>query len=248
MKFRMSPKPQYEYDGQWRDAKITFIQVLVKDARPMFRPAMYTHLGPVISAPDPKTGIAFVGASPYFDAMGLSEQFYKMAMAKNVHDVYNALGMNQYNEQNVMFADDSGSIAYVRNGATPIRPDGYDSRHARAGARLPPRPGRASIRSTTWCTSLNPAAGYMQNCNISPQNMMVGSPLTPDKYPRYIYNVSWDYNNPGAASGSPTCSMPITASRRRTRKAVHDRREGHSGRHVESDTADGRVDRRQRWT
>ncbi len=34
--------------------------------------------------------------------------------------------MNQYNEQNVMFADDSGSIAYVRNGATPIRPDGYD--------------------------------------------------------------------------------------------------------------------------
>ncbi len=26
--------------------------------------------------------------------------------------------------------------------------------------------------------------------------MMVGSPLTPDKYPKYIYNVSWDDNNP----------------------------------------------------
>jgi len=195
MKFRMSPKPQYEYDGQWRDAKITFIQVLVKDARPMFRPAMYTHLGPVISAPDRKTGIAFVGASPYFDAMGLSEQFYKMAMAKNVHDVYNALGMNQYNEQNVMFADDSGSIAYVRNGATPIRPEGYDWSM--------PVPGTTS--ATAWkgihpiddlVHIFNPAAGYMQNCNISPQNMMVGSPLTPDKYPRYIYNVSWDDNNP----------------------------------------------------
>ena len=36
----------------------------------------------------------------------------------------------------------------------------------------------------------------MQNCNISPENMMVGSTLTPDKYPKYIYNVSWDDNNP----------------------------------------------------
>ena len=39
--------------------------------------------------------------------------------------------------------------------------------------------------------------GYMQNCNISPDTMMVDSPLTPKiKYPDYIYNVSWDTNNP----------------------------------------------------
>ena len=195
MKFRMSPKPQYEYDGKWRDAKMTFIHFEVKNAPPVIRPALYTHLGPVITQPDRKTGVAYVGASPYFESMGLSEEFYKMAMAGDVYDVYNALGMNQYNEQNVMFADDKGSIAYVRNGATPIRPPGYDWNA--------PVPGTTS--ATAWkgihpiddlVHIFNPPQGYMQNCNISPENMMVGSPLTPDKYLPYIYNVSWDYNNP----------------------------------------------------
>jgi acyl-homoserine-lactone acylase len=195
MKFRLSPSPQYEYDGKWRDAKMTFIQVPIKDSSPFMRPAIYTHLGPVITQPDLKTGVAYVGASPYLDSMGLSEEFYKLAMARDVHDVYEALGMNQYNEQNVMFADDKGSIAYVRNGATPIRPSGYDW--------SAPVPGTTS--ATAWkgihpiddlVHIFNPPQGYMQNCNISPANMMVGSPLTPDKYPPYIYNVSWDDQNP----------------------------------------------------
>ena len=38
--------------------------------------------------------------------MGLSDEFFRMTMAADVHGVYNALGMNEYNEQNVMFADD----------------------------------------------------------------------------------------------------------------------------------------------
>src|SRR5580704_14820645 len=195
MKFKMGLPPKYEYDGKWRVAKMRFITVEIKDAPAFVRPALYTHLGPLLTEPDRKTGEAYVGASPYLDSMGLSDEFFRMAMGRNVHDVYNALGMNQYNEQNVMFADDSGSIAYVRNGATPIRPAGYDW--------SAPVPGTSS--ATAWkgihpiddlVHIFNPAAGYMQNCNISPQNMMVGSPLTPDKYPRYIYNVSWDDNNP----------------------------------------------------
>jgi acyl-homoserine lactone acylase PvdQ len=195
MKMKIGLPPQYEYDGQWRDAKAALISIPVKDARPVVRPAIYTHLGPVITPPDAKTGVAYVGASPYFDRMGLSEQFYRMTMARNVRDVYNALGMNEYNEQNVMFADDSGSTAYVRNGATPIRPDGYDF--------SAPVPGNTS--ATAWkgihpiddlVHIFDPPAGYMQNCNISPANMMLNSPLTPDKYPSYVYNVSWDSNNP----------------------------------------------------
>jgi len=195
MKFKIGLRPQYEYDGKWRDAKMTLITVPIKGSAPFIRPAIYTHLGPVITQPDMKTGEAYVGASPYLDQMGLSDEFYKMTLARDVHGVYNALGLNQYNEQNVMFADDGGSIAYVRNGATPIRPAGYDW--------SAPVPGTTS--ATAWkgihpiddlVHIFNPPQGYMQNCNISPENMMVGSTLTPDKYPPYIYNVSWDTNNP----------------------------------------------------
>lgn len=195
MKIRLLPKPQYEYDGEWRDARVAVVKIPVKDSTPAMRPAIYTHLGPVISEPDLKLGTAYVGASPYFEQTGLFEQFHRMTMATSAREVFEALGMHRYNEQNVMFADVKGNIAYLRNGATPVRPDGYDWNA--------PVPGHTS--ATAWkglhpveelVHIFNPPQGYMQNCNISPQNMMVGSELTPEKYRGYVYNVSWDTNNP----------------------------------------------------
>ena len=165
-----------------------------------------------------------------------------MAMARDVHGVYNALGMNQYNEQNVMFADDSGSIAYVRNGATPIRPAGYDW--------SAPVPGTTS--ATAWkgihpiddlVHIFNPPQGYMQNCNISPANMMVGSTLTPDKYPNYIYNVSWDDNNPRSKRAVQLLDADHSVTQEKA-IAYRDGRPRHSGRHVEAGAARRRRSRR----
>jgi acyl-homoserine-lactone acylase len=195
IKFRLAPKPEYLYDDQWKAIRIESFTIPVKDASPVTRPAFYTHLGPVISEPDLKTSTAFVGASPYFEQSGLYEQFYNMAKAKDVYEFNAVLAGHQYNEQNVMSADVLGNISYVRNGATPIRPEGYDWS----------RPVDGTTSSTAWkgihpqsdlVHIINPPQGYMQNCNISPANMMVDSPLTPDKYPATVYNVSWDSNNP----------------------------------------------------
>lgn len=195
IKFRASPKPEYFYDDQWKAITMKSFNIPVKGASPVIRQAFYTHLGPVISDPDFATGTAFVGASPYFEQTGLYQQFYDMAKAKDVYEFNSVLARHQYNEQNVMSADVLGNISYVRNGATPIRPDGYDWT----------RPVDGTTSATAWkgihpqsdlVHIINPPQGYMQNCNISPANMMVDSPLTPDKYPATIYNVSWDSNNP----------------------------------------------------
>ncbi len=195
MNVRMNPLLEYEYDGQWRKCETTVFPIAVKGETPAIRPAVYTHLGPLITPPDLKTGKAFVGASPYLEQTGLFEQFYRMAMSKNVREFYDAIGMCEFNEQNIMFADTNGDIGYVRSGATPIRPDGYDWNR--------PVPGNTS--KTAWKGKhsiddlvhiFNPPQGYMQNCNISPENMMVNSPLKPGDYKDYIYNVSWDTNNP----------------------------------------------------
>lgn len=192
---RAEPTPQYEYDGEWRPIRVENYTIPVKGGEAIARPAYFTHLGPVVSEPDFATGVTYVGASPYLDQTGLYEQFYAMAMGKNVHEVNAALARHQYNEQNVMSADTEGNIAYVRNGATPIRPSGYDWS----------RPVDGTTSKTAWLgihpqqdlvQIYNPPQGYMQNCNISPTNMMVDSPLTPDRYPPYIFNVSWDNNNP----------------------------------------------------
>lgn len=195
MKFRLAPKPQYQYDDAWRDVTIENFTIPVKDGSPVTRPAFYTHLGPAITEPDMKSMTVYVGASPYFEQTGLYEQFYNMAKTNDVFEFNKVLAAHQYNEQNVMSADVKGNISYVRNGATPIRPEGYDWS----------KPVDGTTSKTAWkgihpqedlVHIINPPQGYMQNCNISPANMMVDSPMTPDKYRSYIYNVSWDSNNP----------------------------------------------------
>lgn len=185
---------QYEYDGEMHTAELSMVTIPVKDGKPVQRPVAYTLHGMVVSEPDMEKGVVYVGATPYLDAMGLFEQTYRMCKAKNSDDFYEALGMNQLMEQNVMFADTRGNIQYVRTGRVPIRPEGYDWSR--------PVPGNSS--ATAWkgihpiedlVQIKNPPQGYMQNCNISPANMMVDSPLTPEKYLKYLYNVSWDQNN-----------------------------------------------------
>lgn len=186
---------RYEYDGEWRDAELVMIAFDVKDGDAFSRPAVYTHLGPFVDEPDMANGTVHVGATPYLDSTGLFEQMYRMNTAADCDAFYQALGMNEFMEQNLIFADRKGNIQYVRTGRVPIRPDGYDWSR--------PVPGLTS--ETKWLglhdiadlvQIRNPEQGFMQNCNISPAVMMPDSPLTPDKYKPYIYNVSWDSQNP----------------------------------------------------
>ena len=185
----------YEYDGEQRTAEIVPIVIPVKGADPFVRPVFYTVNGPAIEEPDLEKGTICVGNTPYFGEAAVSEQMYRMMLAKNGDEFYDALAMNQFMEQNILFADRSGNIQYVRTGRTPIRPDGYNW--------SVPVPGHTS--ATQWLgihgiedlvQIKNPPQGYFQNCNISPELMLENSPMTPDKYKDYIYNVSWDSTNP----------------------------------------------------
>lgn len=189
---------QYELDGEWKRPKFELIRIAVKgQEKPTIRPALFTELGPAVS--EPQGDVIYVGATPYFELTGLFEQFYKMNVAADAKQFYQALGMLEYNEQNLMFADTTGTIGYVRNGRTPIRPDGYDW--------TAPVPASAATR---WkgihpiedlVQIFDPPQGYMQNCNISPAKMMVDSPMTRDKYPGYIFNVAeWERNPRGDRS------------------------------------------------
>jgi acyl-homoserine lactone acylase PvdQ len=108
--------------------------------------------------------------------------------------MYEAIGMLQLMEQNLMYADTKGTIGYVRNGATPIRAEGYDWSAPVPASSATAWTGVHPIEDLVQVQ--NPAAGYMQNCNVSPANMMIDSPMTPDQYRDYIYNVSWDTTNP----------------------------------------------------
>ena len=187
---------QYEYEKEWHDFEFGLIRIDVKDQAFEVKPALYSLYGPLVAEPDLEKNIAYCGATSYYDQVGMLEQMYQMATAKNCQEFYDALAMNQFMEQNLLFADREGNIQYVRVGRTPIRPEGNIDWSV-------PVPGGTDATRWLGIHSIddmvqvkNPPQGYFQNCNVSPAVMMTDSPMTPDKYKDYIYNVSWDHNSP----------------------------------------------------
>ncbi len=186
---------QYQYDGEWRDLAVRKVTVQVKGAGTQELTLYHSHLGPIVAL---RGGKAYAAAMAYADAVEVNEAWYLLNFAKDYRDAMVAMDTLQFFPQNVMVADTAGNIYYQRTGRVPRRPKGYDWT----------RPVDGSTSATAWqgfhpasdhVQILNPPQGYMQNCNIPPDGMMVDSPLTPDKYPDYLYNVKGGYLNPRGA-------------------------------------------------
>ena len=177
----------YLYEGEWRAGTRRQIVIDVKQedgtTGKYSRDVLYTHHGPIIAEKD---GFGYAAALPYMDEVGLPDQMFRIFTAKTMDDVQEALEMAQLMPQNVMVTTIDGDIYYQRTGRVPIRPESYDFS----------LPVDGSISATEWqgihptsdlVQVLNPACGWMQNCNVSPHVMFRDSPLTSDKYKTYIY-------------------------------------------------------------
>ena len=189
---------QYQYDGQWKDFGTRTFTINVKGEAPVTKTVFDSVYGPVWEDPDPKAGIAYCGASRYIESAGLLDQSLKMVRAKSCDEFAQALSMFEFMEQNISFADTGGHIQYVRNGAVPKRPSGYSwNAPVPGGTKASRWLGFHDIKDLVQIK--DPSQGYFQNCNCSPALMMRDSPMTPDKYPDYLYNVSWDKQSPRGA-------------------------------------------------
>jgi len=183
---------QYRYDGAWRDITVRRERVGVKDRGAVrWRDVVFesTHHGPIVER---RKGVAYAMAIPYANEVTLLDQGYEMMTARSVDEAKRALGRLQLMAQNVMIGSVAGDIYYVRNGRVPIRPAGVD----------PSRPIPGETSATEWqglhrfedlIQIMNPASGWMQNCNVAPFAMMtsvVGTPLAPEPYAKhpYLYN------------------------------------------------------------
>ncbi len=177
---------QYLYDGEYRNLTTREISLEVKGENvPRSKTFFYSEdHGPIIARKGDK---AYAAALAYADEIGYLESKYKFMIAEDYKDVIDALEIMQIMPQNVMVADTGGNIYYQRTGRTPIRPKGYDFS----------RPVDGSTSESKWrgihptkdlIQMLNPSQGYMQNCNITPDVMMVGSRMRAAKYPAYIFN------------------------------------------------------------
>ncbi len=182
---------QYRYDGQWRTLSRREVTLEVKGIGPRKITLWSSHHGPIVAM---RGGKAYAAAMAYAEEVQLAEAWYELNMARDYSGVVKALSLRQLFPQNVMVADTSGNIYYQRTGRVPRRPAGYDWS----------RPVDGSTSATEWqglhpasdhLQVLNPPQGYMQNCNIPPDVMMVDSPFSPDKTLPYLYGSSGGYTN-----------------------------------------------------
>jgi acyl-homoserine lactone acylase PvdQ len=174
---------RYRYAGGWRELTKREITLRVKGEAERAFSVWSSHHGPVLAVRD---GTAYAARSAYADVVGISEAWLALNLARDYRGAQQALATLRLFPQNVMVADTSGNIWYQRAGRVPNRPVGPDWS----------RPVDGTTPATEWLglhpaedlpQVLNPPSGYMQNCNVPPEAMFPGSPLTPDRYPDYVY-------------------------------------------------------------
>ena len=174
---------QYKHDGGWRDFKVRKVNLPIGTENTKEMTLLDSHLGPVVAV---REGKAYVVACSYADAVNGNQAWYELNFAKDYKGAVAAAATQEIFPQNVMVADTEGNIYYQRTGRVPMRVQGQDWS----------RPVDGTVSANQWLglhpssdlvQLLNPESGYMQNCNIPPDAMIVKGPLTADRWAPYIY-------------------------------------------------------------
>ncbi|MHB8509723.1 MAG: penicillin acylase family protein, partial [Candidatus Dormibacteria bacterium] len=201
----------YLYDGEPRELvhHVETIGVLGEEPRELA--LHYAHINGALAPVVARDGrAAFVVSTPYMEeAALLDEQLYAWHRAASVGAFKEAMRPLGMLAMNTMVADNHGDSWFVRVGRTPIRAEGTDP-HL-------PLDGNSSRTAWLGIHSLDdlvqvrsPAEGYMQNCNCSPDVMLLGTPkaeLAADSYRSYIFN-----DRPGRNSSRGERALELLSS------------------------------------
>jgi len=143
----------------------------------------YTDFGPVIHNSGTE---GFALRLAYWGQTGVLEQLFRMNRARNLRQFESALAMQQFPEMNVCAADAEGSIGYWSSGRCPRRDASLDWS----------RPVETDDSRSQWHgihplgelpRLMNPRCGFVQNCNVTPDHVIPGSPLRADAFPSYMF-------------------------------------------------------------
>jgi len=187
VRFTHPDKPlAYEYDGDWRNADAWKETILVRKPRQMEKREFEfrkTHHGPIVQQEDDKTMLS-ANISGLFDTIPM-RQALQMVKAQNLGEFRNALAMMQILYMNVLYADSDGNLQFVYTGRVPRRNPNFDWS----------KPVEGSDPATEWLgfhsldelpQVLNPAAGFLQNCNSTPLITTDGDNPRLEDFPSYM--------------------------------------------------------------
>ncbi|RIK72586.1 MAG: hypothetical protein DCC67_19055 [Planctomycetota bacterium] len=176
----------YQYGDDFRLADEWTETIAVRKAggvehrRRVFRK---THHGPIVKD---EGGGAMLAAqvSGLFEAVPL-RQALRMVKARNLAEFRTALAPMQMLYMNLLYADCDGNIWYLYNGHIPRRNPRFDWSQPVDGAD-PAAEWLGVHELDELPQALNPAAGFLQNCNSTPLMVTDGENARAESFPPYM--------------------------------------------------------------
>jgi acyl-homoserine lactone acylase PvdQ len=175
---------QYEYDGKQKPVLQKRISIAAKKGNGFETTnfnALFTHHGPIMAKRDGK----WLSVRADNRIMNGLIQCWQRTKAKGLEDFKKTLDLKGNISNNTVYADAQGNIAYWHGNRIPARDTKYDWSKAVDG----------SIAATEWkgyhninetVLSINPANGWLQNCNSTPFTVAGNNSPKKDNYPAYM--------------------------------------------------------------
>jgi len=152
-------------------------------------PFRKSHYGPIVAQEDPQHALA-VRIAKLFDGSRM-RQALRMTKAQNFAEWLAAMRSLDLQMFNTVYADVAGNIAYIYNGAIPERDASFNWQQPVDGSQ-PATEWRGIHDLDDLPQVVNPADGYVQNCNSTPFTTTDdGSPFLQD-FPPYMVEEKYD--------------------------------------------------------
>jgi acyl-homoserine-lactone acylase len=174
----------YEYDGKQKPVLEKRISIVARKGNGMETTsfhALFTHHGPIMAKRDGK----WLSVKADNRIMNGLIQCWQRTKAKGLDDFKKTLDLKGNISNNTVYADAQGNIAYWHGNRIPKRDTKFDWN----------KPVDGSISATEWkgyhpinetVLSINPANGWLQNCNSTPYTVAGTNSPKKENYPAYM--------------------------------------------------------------
>lgn len=177
-------KLQYKYGDEWRDVWTSEVTLKYKDGDEMKErtfPMYRTHHGPITG----KTGDQWIATALNWEPVDALIQSFTRTKTNNHEEFWEMMRIRRNSSNNTVYADADGNIAYYHGDFIPKRDPQFDYS----------RPVDGSNPQTDWqgmhdlediITIVNPANGWIQNCNSTPFTAAAEYSPKQANYPFYM--------------------------------------------------------------